>query len=132
MNDKASARRLVENEAVFRQYNEKVQLSLEKLDELAISEGYIAPDTSKLTLQFYCECSDENCMLRIPFHVNQYAKIHKNRRHFVVVPSHEVILIEKVITMTPNYFVVKKFTNAPEQPQKLNSTETNNVLSSNT
>jgi hypothetical protein len=127
MIDKSSLRRLVENEAVFRQHNEKAQHSLMALDMLAAQEGDVAPDTGELVLHFYCECSDENCRQRVAVKVDEYANIHRNRQCFVVVPGHEVNAIEKVVTRTPAYMVVEKFADAPEQPQKLNKTAVNNV-----
>jgi len=127
MSDKSSVRRLVENEAIFRQHNEKAAKGLEDLDKLAAFEGDAAPDTDGLSLKFYCECSDENCRLRIPVKLDEYVSIHRNRARFVVVPGHEVSSLEKVVTKTNEFFVVEKFVAAPEHPEKLNETDVTNV-----
>jgi len=127
MIDELSVRRLVENEAVFRQRNEEVEQGLKELEELAASLGDKVPDANDLELQFYCECADENCRLRFPVKLEEYADIHQNRRYFMVVPGHELMSIEKIVVKTPNYYVVEKHVDAPEQPQKLNKTEVSNV-----
>lgn len=127
MTQKSSVRRLVENEAVFRSHNENVQQGLKKLNDIASSEGYSATNTDGLSLQLYCECSDENCTLRIPLKIDAYGDIHKNRQHFVVIPGHEFNSIEKVVIKKPAYYVVEKFAEAPENPHKLNKTKVTNV-----
>ncbi len=127
MSNKLSIRRLVENEAIFRQHNENVAKGLAALDDLAAFEGDAAPDTNELSLNFYCECSDENCRLRIPVKLDEYLKIHHNRARFVVVPGHEVSSLEKVVIKSPKYFVVEKFVTAPEYPKNLNKTDISNV-----
>jgi len=85
------------------------------------------PDSNELLLRFYCECSDENCRLRIPVKLDEYVKIHQNRARFVVIPGHEVRSLEEVVIKTPDYYVVEKFVEAPEHPEKLNKTDVSNI-----
>jgi len=126
MTNKLSIRRMVENEAIFRQQNESIQKSLEELDQLATSDGQPITDKDELILHFYCECSDENCRSRIPIKLKEYADIHKQRRCFVLLPGHEVDLLEKITKKTNDYFVVEKLIIPPERPQKLNQTDIDN------
>lgn len=111
---------MTENDAVFRQSNEKVQDGIEELAKLANEHGQ--PEFSPkadLTLQFYCECSDENCRQRIELSVSTYGDIHQNRSRFVVLPGHEVIEVESVIETNDAYTIVEKFLDPPEDPTTL-------------
>ncbi|MFI5275540.1 MAG: hypothetical protein ACHQT5_01820 [Candidatus Saccharimonadales bacterium] len=127
MVDTYSVRRLIENEAIFRRHNEKVKDDLEELNELAISEGEVPPVKQSMVLHFYCECSDENCAKRVSVRLDEYTNVHTNKRRFILLPGHEVGMVEKVVKRTPKYLVVEKFLDPPEKPRKLHETSINNV-----
>ena len=123
-----SERRQIENEMIFRRTNEKV---VDELDEL--DAGHIESGNEKLIrnedlqLQFKCECSDENCEVRIPMSLNEYQDIHTDRDTFIVLPDHQVDPIEQVIKKTTEYNVVKKHNSTPEPTDELNSTSIQNL-----
>ena len=122
-----SERRQVENEAVFRQMNEKVEKSLKKLDKMAKDDGYKSDlPIDEMVLHFYCECADENCRQRIPLTLKKYQELHKNRSKFIVIPGHEVSNIEKVIAEKPMYNEVEKNITPPIGVVSLNKTTVNN------
>nr|AIA14642.1 Unknown Function [uncultured bacterium] len=121
-----SERRLVENEAVFRQYNRHVQRGFEELQQLAKKEGEAAPDLT-MPLHFYCECSDENCRLRISLSIAEYKRIHQNKKRFFVIPGHQTASCEFVVNSTPRYTVVQKYLAPPTTAVTLNSTPVHNV-----
>lgn len=128
MAPKLSQRRQVENEVVFRRSNEQVLNGLKELEQLAEKEGYVGlPDKDDIPVHFFCECSDENCRERIILKPSEYDELHNNKRHFVIKPNHEVLEIETVIRKTPDYTVVEKRIDPPEQPEKLHKTPTKNV-----
>lgn len=108
-------RKQIENEMLFRRANEKVGADLDDLDALHIADGnpHLVRNDD-LLLNFKCECSDENCEVRVPMKLSQYRKIHADRSTFIIKPNHEVKPIEKVIEATDSYSVVRKNNVTPE------------------
>ncbi|MDB5186934.1 MAG: hypothetical protein JWM07_406 [Candidatus Saccharibacteria bacterium] len=120
-------RRQIENEMIFRRINEKVGDDLGALDAMHIEDGNIQLIRDEdLLLRFKCECSDENCVVRIPMMLSEYQEIHTNRDTFVVLPDHQVDPIEKILKKTPVYSVVKKNNSTPEPSDVLNDTPVDN------
>lgn len=116
-------RRQIENEMIFRRSNEKVGDDLGALDAMHIEDGNIdLVRDEDLLLRFKCECSDENCTVRIPIRLSEYQSIHTNRDTFVVMPDHQVDPIESVLKKTKEYNVVKKHNSTPEPSNELNQT----------
>src|SRR5690242_16540044 len=100
-------RRMTENEAVFRKHNETIQKGFDELRRLGEEDDqqYMAiPDDSPL--QFYCECSDENCKQRVELKPSRYEEIHKIRNHFVLLPGHDVGSVETIVDKFNDYIVV--------------------------
>ncbi len=128
MIDLLSERRMVENEAFFRQANEKIQKKLDKLRAAAKSEGHNFQHYNQdLRLHFYCECADENCRERVVLEIAEYQKIHEKRDRFILLPGHEVAAIERKVDERRGYIIVEKLLNPPETPTKLHATEITNV-----
>jgi hypothetical protein len=122
-----SERRMVENEAVFRRLNEQTNQSIIEIQKVAEEEGqesFTPPDD--LRLHFYCECADENCTQRIVINLNEYIKIHKKRDCFIVIPGHEVVAIERITHKEPEYLVVQKLLDPPENTTTLHPTDIDN------
>ena len=91
MNISKAERRQIENEMIFRRINEKVGDDLGALDAMHIEDGNIhLLRDEDLMLRFKCECSDENCSLRIPFLLSEYQDIHTDRDTFIVLANHQV------------------------------------------
>lgn len=120
-------RRQIENEMIFRRFNEKFGDDLDALDTLHNQDGHfdLIRDVN-LELQFKCECSDENCTVRIALPLTKYQKIHKDRSTFIVKPNHQVKEIEKVLKKTATYSIVKKNNTTDEPSDTLNITTVNN------
>lgn len=121
-------RRQIENEMIFRRANEKVGNDLNELDVQFIKDEY--PELvagNDIQLHFVCECSDEDCDVRIPIKLSVYQKIHKNRDAFIIKPNHQVKEIEKVIRTEKDYSVVEKNKSISEPTGGLNTTPTQNV-----
>ncbi len=121
-------KRMLENEAVFRERNNQLQGWFFKFKQLARKESNspTSLDAYK-NLRFYCECSDENCHKRIKLSQSAYKRIHKNPKSFTIVPGHEVTAIEDVVTESPRYSVVKKHKTPPLSPGGLNATSVDNA-----
>lgn len=123
-----SERRQIENEMIFRRLNEKVGNSLDSLDKRNIREHNpeLLWDDATL-LNFKCECSDEDCDMRIPVKLSVYKKIHTDRDTFIIKPEHQVEDIEEVIVSKKDYSVVRKNNSTAEPNNKLNDTSINNT-----
>ena len=120
-------RRQIENEMIFRRANETVSEGLDELDADHVADGnpQLAQDED-MTLHFICECSDEDCMERIPIKLRTYQTIHEDRDAFIVKPTHEVEIIEKVVAEEAEYSVVKKNKTAVYPREGLNQTAIDN------
>ena len=119
--------KLVENEAMFRKKNEAVQEDIKLLNDISDAQGDDEVISKDMILEFYCECSDEDCMLRIPMSIDQYEDIHKDRKQFIVKPDHDVASVEEVIEHRSGYSIVKKAVQVPEYPDGFNKTALSNV-----
>jgi hypothetical protein len=123
MDDQLSERRLAENEVYFRQMNESVQKGFDELKQMAKEDNQEHLITEHDTpLNFYCECSNEDCKQRIPLTLDEYKAAHKNSDTFIVTPGHEITNIEKVIAKEQNYMIVEKYIHTPSVATKLNKT----------
>ncbi|MEO6513144.1 MAG: hypothetical protein ABIR37_00510 [Candidatus Saccharimonadales bacterium] len=130
MSETPSEHRLAENEAIFRRINEQVQAGYDETNKLAREDNqpeFKVPDVSATTpLQFYCECADESCAKRLAISLQDYQEIHQNRKRFVVVPGHEVLSVETVVSELPAYTIVEKNVLPPEEPEAMHPTSIGN------
>lgn len=126
MNQPLSSRRLIENEVVFRQYNERVRQNFDEIVEeaRATNQEYLLPEDNT-PLFFYCECSDADCRKRIKMKPSLYSTIHNNRRHFIILNGHETDKIERIVSTENNYAVAEKYVLPPETVLSLNPTSAN-------
>jgi hypothetical protein len=108
-------RKQIENEMLFRRANEKIGTDLDDLDAMHIADGnpHLVRNDD-LLLNFKCECSDENCEVRIAMKLSVYRKLHVHRSDFIIKPHHEVRPIEKVIEVAETYSVVRKNHTTPD------------------
>jgi hypothetical protein len=88
----ASEQRIARNEALFREFNERV-------------EG-LAGDSPRI--DFVCECGDIDCLERLALTRTTYEQVRSDPRRFVVAPGHDDRDIERVAARREGYFVVEK------------------------
>jgi hypothetical protein len=101
--------RLSENEVVFRQLNEQVQKGLDEVNAIAKEHDAKPIDFNvHRPLLFYCECSNEDCAERIKIGLDSYNRVHKDRDAFTIKPGHDIPEVDKVVSKTSEYWVVKK------------------------
>ena len=69
------------------------------------------PDEEKSTLKidFYCECSDDDCRERVNLTLAQYEELHDSRSQFVIDKGHDSPSVEKVIKTRRGLQVVDKY-----------------------
>ena len=128
MNESLDERRMAANEVIFRQHNERVSDGFEKLQNMAEEHDQDPSEyEDDSNLQFYCECSDENCFGRVSLSPSVYREKHKNRSRFTIIPGHEVGDIERIVEKHNEYFVIEKNITPPESVSKLHKTDVTNV-----
>lgn len=132
MNKKPSERRLVENQVLFRQRNEKIAQDLAALKKAAAAEGHekIAQNVEQhidKPLHFYCECADEKCRQRIVLKPSEYQELHQNSSQFVLLPGHNLPGMERVVLSRDAFIIVEKYETPPSAPDALNATTLDNT-----
>src|SRR5664279_4167012 len=88
-------RRLAQNEALFREVNERVRDIATKLGD---DGGY----------EYFCECANKDCTYRISLRLADYEKIRSDARQFVVRPDHFTPEVETLVLKTDAFWVVRK------------------------
>ena len=96
------ARRIGENEALFRSVNEQVR----GLNRTFLVEG---------TMRIVCECGEQGCIEQIELAPADYESMRHHAALFAVKPGHEAPDVETVVERHEAYFVVRKDPGSPEQ-----------------
>jgi hypothetical protein len=99
-------RRLAQNEALFREVNERVSSSGTDRSPAA-SHDYL------------CECSNPDCTFQITLGASEYEAVRVDPRQFVVLPGHYMPEIEDLVTETDRYWIVRKVGAEGEFVEKL-------------
>jgi len=97
------ARRIGENEALYRSINERI----EDLNE--------AFGTLSGAMTVICECGDAACAEQIDLDVATYERVRADPTHFVIRPGHEIEDVEDVIETAPQYSIVRKRPGGPAE-----------------
>jgi hypothetical protein len=97
------ARRIGENEAVFRTVNEEVQ---------GLNERFSADSG---TMSMICECGRVDCMERIDLHAGEYESLRRDATRFAIKPGHETPDVESVVERHDRFWVVKKDEGEPAE-----------------
>ncbi|MBA2383435.1 MAG: hypothetical protein H0V68_02045 [Actinobacteria bacterium] len=85
-------KRLAQNEALFREVNERVQ-------EHAAEGG---------VHHYLCECANPDCTFRITLPVDEYEAVRADPRQFMVLPLHYTPEIEELVVEGAAYWIVRK------------------------
>lgn len=95
----AREERLAQNEALFREVNERVA---------EVAANFIEVETRSDPVEFMCECGRVDCVEPIEMTVVEYEAVRVLPTRFAVVPAHEQLEVETVVERHPSYFVVEK------------------------
>ncbi len=89
-------KRIVENEILFRDVNERLK---------NVSEGFgdVLPE-----FDIICECGDAACTQRISMTLGEYEQLRADGKHFAVRHGHESLDIETIVEDRGGYLVVQK------------------------
>ena len=96
----ASHERAARNEALFREFNERVEEVAETFDPR--DEG------DSLRISFVCECGNLDCLKQFDLTRAAYEDVRSDPTRFVVAPGHENPEIERVVARGEGYLVVEK------------------------
>jgi hypothetical protein len=97
------ARKVGQNEALYRAVNERI----EGLNE---AFGLIAE-----SMTIVCECGDGTCVEQIDLSVKDYERVRADPTKFVILPGHEIPDVEDVIEETDVFHVVRKHPGGPAE-----------------
>ena len=92
-----SARKIGENEALFRALNEQIEQLNRSVAELSDEK-----------MHAICECGSIECAQPIVVPVSRYEEVRSDATLFFVVPGHEIADVESVVEETDGYNVVRK------------------------
>jgi hypothetical protein len=116
------------NQVVFRKFNERIIDVRSDLKQAAKENGKLESVSNDDDMSsFICECSDENCTMKIHLSLNDYQNEHARDDTFTVATHHEVTDIEKTIDKMPDYIVVQKLETPSQSADRLHKTDVNNI-----
>jgi|ERR671910_324157 hypothetical protein len=92
----ARERRLAQNEALFREVNEKVE---------AVAAVHGADDH---IYEFYCECANADCSLHVRATIEEYESVRAFSTRFLVAPEHWLPEVESVTEKHDRFWVIEK------------------------
>jgi hypothetical protein len=90
------ARRIGENEALYRSVNEKIEA-------LSAAFGVITE-----TMSVVCECGNASCAEQIEVSIPDYERIRSDPTLFIIRPGHEIPDVEEVVERNHVFHVVRK------------------------
>jgi hypothetical protein len=99
-------RRLAQNEALFREVNERVETLADRL-------------VPNVPYEFLCECANADCTFRINLPLSVYESIRADPQQFVVLPLHYTPEVEDLVVEEDDYWVVRKTGEAGEYVEQL-------------
>jgi hypothetical protein len=102
----ASEERVARNEALFREFNERVEDVAATFDPQGEGDA--------LRIDFVCECGDLACLERLELTRAAYEEVRSDPRRFVVAPGHDNPEVERVVSRGDGYLVVEKVDEAAE------------------
>ena len=93
----ARERRLAQNEALFREVNERV--------ETIAHSHHLGPHAP---YEFLCECANADCSFRIRTTLELYEHVRASPRRFIVLPGHNFPEVERVVEQHDAFWTVEK------------------------
>jgi hypothetical protein len=93
----ARERRLAQNEALYREVNERISEQAERHD-----------GRPHALYQFLCECSNLDCNLRLDVTLGEYEAVRAFPRRFVIAPDHHLPDVEQIVADQGAFCVIEK------------------------
>ena len=95
--NEAEKQRVAENEALFRDVNERIEQTDEELQTMEPRQW-----------EFLCECGDATCTTLVSLTLAEYEHVRSSPVYFAVVPGHEIPEIERVVARNDRFAIVEK------------------------
>jgi hypothetical protein len=92
----ARSERIAQNEARFRDINERLRGDLQPVAGEADS------------VRFVCECGNASCREGVALALRDYRAVRLHPRRFAVAPGHEIPDVEAVVERHDDYVVIEK------------------------
>lgn len=86
--------RIVRNETIFREVNERV--------------AEVNPHPADGTIEFLCECGDETCTEVISLSHGEYERLRSDPLTFGVKPGHVIPDVEDIVAKAERFHTVRK------------------------
>jgi hypothetical protein len=102
--------RRAENEALFREINERVSRMRDHTGEIDGSADEF--------LDFLCECARQDCLEKLQMTLVEYERVRSEPTDFAVAPGHQVAEIERILSENDRFTVVRKEGRAAEIARK--------------
>jgi hypothetical protein len=96
--------RMTQNEALFREVNERVA-------DVAEGQGSVH--------DYLCECANVDCTFRLTLTRGEYEAVRADPRQFVVLPLHYTPEVETLVAENASYWLVRKTGEAGDYVAKL-------------
>ena len=96
MTENWRVRRIAQNEASFREINERLEDGLRRVQH------------TEEVQQFVCECGSRECEQLVSLSFDEYEEIRRDSRHFAVVPGHVFPATERVIAGNERFDIDEK------------------------
>jgi hypothetical protein len=87
--------RYAANEAAYRRMNERIRSYKERSDHAE-------------PMAYRCECAEGACIDPIQVSLDEYGRIRRHDRRFIIAPDHDAPDLERVVERHPRYWVVEK------------------------
>ncbi|HEV2590417.1 MAG TPA: hypothetical protein VGU02_00865 [Gaiellaceae bacterium] len=100
--DEQRARTVGVNEALFRAVNEQIE---------SLNRRLKGPED----MEVVCECGSAQCVERVKISLDDYERVRKDPRRFIISPGHVEPEFETVIEEHEGYHFVEKIHEIPEQ-----------------
>jgi hypothetical protein len=97
------ARKIGENEALYRSINEKIE-------DLNRAFGTVTE-----TMAVVCECGQLECTEQIELDLPTYERVRSEPAQFVVLPGHEIPDVESIVEPHGTFNVIRKGAGDPAQ-----------------
>lgn len=97
------ARRIGENEALYRSINEKIE-------DLNASFGMVAE-----SMAVVCECGQLECTEQLDLDIPTYERVRSEPALFVVIPGHEIPDVESIVESHKGFHIIRKDAGGPAE-----------------
>jgi len=98
--------RMAQNEALFREVNERIKSTADGLGSAA-------------DFEYFCECANADCTFQISLTAAEYENVRADATQFVVLPQHFTPEVETLASEREAYWIVRKTGDAGEYVEKL-------------